>query len=138
MSAQLEEVPGAARLLGRGVFTSVSTKLTHVLDDLPHREVVVAGAAAEAAAATLLLADRGCQTTFATTEDGRRVSLAATVRERLRANTNVTLCYGTEVTWAVGLDHLEAVILRHVPTGRIQVRNAAALFLLPPEPTEEP
>jgi thioredoxin reductase len=132
---QLEHVPGARRLLGRGVHVTLPDDLT----PLASHEVVVAGDMAAAAPAALRLGDHGCRATLTTPADGRRASaVPATVRHQLRANANVTLVYGTEVTWAVGLDHLETVILRHVPSGRVEVRNAAALFLLSTRPVSEP
>jgi hypothetical protein len=54
------------------------------------------------------------------------------LRSALRARGNITVRHGTELAWAVGVDHLEALVLRRVATGRIEARNAATFFVLSP------
>jgi hypothetical protein len=48
----------------------------------------------------------------------------------LRRHRNIRVRYRTELSWAVGIDHLEAVVLRHLTSGRIEACNADALVVL--------
>ena len=88
-----------SELVGHGVYTAVP-------DDLPNgvqsRQAVVVGRPDTAAA-------RG-----------------ARIPGEVRRRPNIQVRYRTELSWAVGIDHLEAVVLRHLTSGRIEACNADA------------
>ena len=127
-------VPGMAQLLGRGVYLGVAE---HPLDLVSDRPAIVVGDPAGGAIAALRLSEYAERVTLVMRENGRCACLSRDIRNALRRCSNVRTLYGTELAWAVGIDHLEAVVLRH-STGRIEACNAAALFVLAERPTEPP
>jgi hypothetical protein len=116
-------VPGVAHLLGRGVYTGVPDD--DVLDAIRGQRAVVTGSAGAVAELVPRLSVRLCDVTAVTCETGGSARRKNVLRRR---HLRVRSC--TELSWAVGIDHLEAVILRHIATGRVEVLNATALFLL--------
>lgn len=115
-------VPGSVELAGSGVYFGLPDALPEALRS---RDVFVAGEPGAAAEAGLRLA-RHC----------RRVvlllaaPLPAELAGRLRAAANVAVRPHAEVVEAVGVERVEALLLRDRRTGRTAVRNAAALFVV--------
>lgn len=120
-------VAGAADLVGRGVHTALPPGPMRVPEG---QDIVITGTLADAAGAALRLCAAETRITVVTPESGRTGGPDAAVRRQLRACRQVTLHSSTTVVWAVGLTRLEAVVLRHLPSGRVVVRNASALFIL--------
>jgi hypothetical protein len=109
-------IPGADELVGKGVYRGLPNDLPPPVRD---RNAVVAGEAAECAAAARQLGAAGWNVTVVTRQrwgDG----MARECRRRV----------GTEVVCATGGDYLEAVVLRRIDTGRVDACNASALFIL--------
>ena len=113
----------------QGLYTELSGDAPRCLCG---QHAVVTGEPAAAAAAALKLSACGCAVTLVTRQ-GARTALPLAVRRTLRERGNIRLRPGTEVSVAAGIRHLEAVVLRHVATGRIEACNAAALFVLSAE-----
>ena len=116
------EVPGVAELVGRGVYTSVPDHIPIVQG----QHAVVVAKPDVAAAVVLRLSGCGCDVIVVT----RETAHGARVPDAFRHRSNIRMRYRTELSWAVGIEHLEAVVLRHITTGRIEACNAAALFVL--------
>ena len=113
----LSAVHGIAQLLGRGVYIAVADRL---LQRVSGGHVVVVGEPAAAAAAALRLHQQAGHVTLAFRESGRSADIPRRVRTDLRRHASIRTLYRTELAWAVGIDQLEAVILRHMPSGRIE------------------
>ena len=110
-------------LVGRGVYTAIPDHLPNVGCG---QQAVVVGRPERAAPVALRLSDCGCQVTMVTRETAR----GAQMPRALRHHRNLRVRFRTELSWAVGIDHLEAVVLRHLTSGRIDVLNADALVVL--------
>jgi hypothetical protein len=109
-------IPGAAELVGKGVYRGLPNDIPQPVRD---RNAVVVGEAVDCATAAKQLGEAGWNVTVVTRERcGCR--LGREYRRRVV----------TEVVCAGGGDHLEAVVLRRVDTGRIDACNASALFIL--------
>jgi hypothetical protein len=109
-------IPGAAELVGRGVYRGLPSDIPQPVRD---RNAVIAGEAAECGRAARQLGKAGWRVTVVTHERSR-CGVARGCRRRL----------GTEVVCATGGEYLEAVVLRRVDTGRIDACNVSALFIL--------
>lgn len=122
-------VAGAARLVGRGVYVDLPAEPLPI----PGRDgIVVSGDLIEAATAVLRVRPPDARVMVVTREAGRTSPLPPSLRRQLQTGRDVTIHYSTAVVWAVGVDYLEAVVLRHLPSGRIIVRNASALVMVSP------
>ena len=110
-------IPGADELLGKGVYQGIPNDIPQ-----PVREghAVVVGGPAECVAAARTLMSAGWTVTAVTHER----SCSAVIRRECRFR------LGTELVCATGIDYLEALVLRRIETGRIDARNASALFIL--------
>ena len=126
--ADLLTVPGIAQLLGRGVYLELTDERLELVSDGP---AIIVADPAPGAAAALRLSEYAERVTLVIHENGRCACLSRDIRSALRRRSNVQTLYGTELAWAVGIDHLEAVVLRR-STRRIKACNAAALFVLSP------
>jgi thioredoxin reductase len=127
--ARILEAPGAAELLGKGVYTALPTELPGVFVGGP--AVVVTGELPAAAVAALRLDTHGCAVTLLLPQHGARDGrLSTQLRAALRKRTGISVRYGMELEWAAGTSRLEALVLRHVASGRIEACNADALFVL--------
>jgi thioredoxin reductase len=122
-------VHGMAELQGKGVFTALPQD---VPDALRGQHAVVVGDPVIGAAAALRLNAWGCGVTLVTCESAGGAGIPRELRRALRGRASIRLRYCTDLAWAVGINHLEAVVVRQVRTGRIEVWNAAALFVLSP------
>jgi hypothetical protein len=118
-----------AELLGRGVYTAMPEDMP---DALRGQLAVVVGEPLISATAALRLDACGCGVILVTREPAGGTGIPSELRRALRGRASIHLRHRTELAWAVGINHLEAVVLRHVTTGRIEALNAAALFVLPP------
>ncbi|MGE0704993.1 MAG: hypothetical protein AB7P22_13760 [Vicinamibacterales bacterium] len=109
-------IPGAADLMGKGVYRGIPTDMPRPVRD---RNAVVVGEAVQCATAARQLGEAGWKVTVVTRERcGSRVGPEC--RRRV----------GTEVVCATGGDYLEAVVLRRIDTWRVDACSAAALFIL--------
>jgi thioredoxin reductase len=126
---ELCSVPGMAELLGKGVHTTMPED---VPDALRGQHAVVVGEPVISASAALRLDACGCGVTLVTREPADGPGIPSELRRALRGRTNIRMRHRTELAWAVGINHLEAVVLRRVTTGRIEALNAAVLFVLSP------
>ena len=123
---KLSDVPGLIDLLGRGVYTTMPPDVETLVSG--GHAVVVADPEAGAEAALRLSACACCVTLI--TRSPRRGSTALRRVRGLSRVRNIAVRLGIELVWAAGIEHLEAVVLRRTGSGRIDVCNAAALFLL--------
>lgn len=123
MNRSRHEVPGVVELIGHGVYTALPDDLVNVVQG---RQAVVVGRSDTAASVALKLSDCGCHVTVVTCETARGARIPGKVRRR----PNVQVRYRTELAWAVGIDHLEAVVLRNLTSGRVEACNADALLVL--------
>ena len=65
------------------------------------------------------------------TREGRReAGLPPDVRRAVRGCPRVTLHYGAEIACVDGIRTIEAVVVRHLASGRLEACNASALFLV--------
>jgi thioredoxin reductase (NADPH) len=126
-------VPGIAQLLGRGVYLELPDDRLGLVSD---GTAVIVADPAPGAIAALRLSECAERVTLVIRENGRCACLSRDIRSALCRRTNVQTRYGTELVWAVGIGHLEAVVLRR-STGRIEVCNASALFVLSPVSEDE-
>jgi thioredoxin reductase len=129
-AAAILNVQGVAELLDRGVHAGMPVELDAAIRD---RDVVVAGDLPAAAVAALRLCAHGCRVCLVTGDSSRTTRLPASLRRELRVCSNITYRYLTEVSWAVGGEALEVVVLRHAASGRMDFCNATALFMLSSE-----
>ncbi len=95
-------IPGVAELTGNGVYCGMPVSVPRPIRDA---HAVVAGRRRDCAAAARRLRHAGWKVTVVTTD---------------RAN----------LVWATGVEYLEAVVLQHICSGRIDACNASALFIL--------
>ena len=110
-------IPGADELVGNGVYRRMPKDVPQPARD---DHAVVVGEPAECAAAARQLSEAGWKVTVVTDESNCRCGMRRGCRRRVR----------TEVACATGIEHLEAVVLRRIDTGRIEACNASALFVL--------
>ena len=108
-------IPGAAELLGRGVYQGLPNEIPQPVRD---RNAVVVGETFECARATRQLGEAGWRVTVVTRQRRRR-GVARGCRIRI----------GTRVVCATGGEYLEAVVLQRA-TGRVDAWNVSALFIL--------
>jgi hypothetical protein len=109
-------IPGANELIGNGVYRGLPSDIPRPVGD---RNAVVVGQAVECATAARQLGRAGWSVTIVTRER-RRCGVGRGCRRRV----------ATEVVCATGGEHLEAVVLRRLDSGRIDACNASALFIL--------
>jgi hypothetical protein len=109
-------IPGAAQLVGKGVYGGLPNDIPVPIRD---RRAVIVGEAAACATAARRLTDAGWHVTVVTRERCG-CSIDRSCRRRV----------GSEVVCAAGTAYLEAVVLRRIDTGRIDACNASALFIL--------
>lgn len=126
--ARILDAPGARELVGRGVYTSLPAELPGALAGGP--AVVVTGGLPAAAVAALRLDTHGCAVTLLLPHGARDARLSPPLRAALRKRPRLSVRYGMELEWAAGTERLEALVLRHVASGRIEACNADALFVL--------
>jgi hypothetical protein len=81
---------------------------------------VVVGEPSECVAAARQLGEAGWKVTLVTGERDCGCGMRRECRRR----------FGTEVVCATGIEHLEALVLRRIDSGRIEACNASALFIL--------
>jgi thioredoxin reductase (NADPH) len=113
--------PGIRDFTGRGVYFGAPARPPEILRG---REVFVTGEPAAAAEAAAALAGH-CRRVILLLPGARPPS-----RPVAAGPGRVPRWTRCEVVEAVGVERLEALVLRDVPSGRTFVRNAAALFVL--------
>jgi hypothetical protein len=109
-------IPGAAELVGKGVYRGLPKDIPQPVRGA---NAVVVGEAIECATAAKQLGTAGWSVTVVTHERSGR-GIGRECRRHVR----------TEAVCATGGDYLEAVVLRHMDTGRIDACNASALFIV--------
>ncbi|HEX9937336.1 MAG TPA: hypothetical protein VGB15_09440, partial [Longimicrobium sp.] len=120
-------VDGLRELAGSGVHFGLPRPLPEALRS---RDVFVAGAPAEAAAAALRLARHCRGVVLLAAAAGGCGGVPAEVERRLAAVPNLKVRRRSELAEVVGTERLEALLLRDRRTGRASVHAAGALFLL--------
>jgi hypothetical protein len=110
-------IPGAAQLVGRGVYEGVPAAMPQPVRD---RHAVVVGRPAGCAAAAARLTEAGWKVTVVTRDGCCCAGLPRECRRKA----------GTAVVCATGIEYLEAVVLRRVDSGRVEAYAASALFVL--------
>jgi thioredoxin reductase (NADPH) len=120
-------VPGIREFTGRGVHFGVPGTLPAILRG---DEAFVTGDPAEAATAALLLADHCRRVTIVSFGAPALARVGEETGARLRARPQIDRKLHLEIAEAVGVERLEALVLRDGRSGRMRVRKAAALFVL--------
>lgn len=125
----LPPIDGLQEFRGAGVYTILPPTLPETLRGA---NAFIWGDPLRSARAALALS-RHCRTVTLVKSGGRvSTGVPRPLPEQLRAALNVTARVNTVVEGVVGVDHVEAVILRNVRSGRTTVREAGALFVLVP------
>ena len=111
------DIPGAEELVGKGVYRGMPENVPQPVRD---GHAVVVGEPVECAAQARHLAEAGWTVTMVTRERARNRDVHRGCRRR---TATVLVC-------ATGIEHLEALVLRRIASGRIEACNASALFIL--------
>jgi thioredoxin reductase (NADPH) len=117
---------GAKELNGRGVYYgSASTEAENCVD----RDVYIVGGANSAGQAAVYFSRRAKSVTLVVRGEGLEASMSHYLIEQLREIENVTVRPCTVVEEAHGDDHLEALTLRHTPSGAVERVEASHCFV---------
>jgi thioredoxin reductase (NADPH) len=125
----LPGIPGAAELLGAGVYTTVPEGAPAPVS--LQSDVFVAGDPQEVHRAVLRLASLCRGVTVVTPGTPLWDELPGGAPREIRAWGLVRLRPHTEVVAVAGVGQLEAIVLRELGSGRLCTRPASALYLLP-------
>jgi thioredoxin reductase (NADPH) len=90
--------------------------------------VTVVGGANSAGQAALYLASRGSAVTLAVRSKDVDAEMSSYLLDRLRADSQVTICAGTEVTWLDGESNLERIRLTERGSGDEREQACSGLF----------
>ena len=118
---------GVDELVGRGVFYSPAVTEVATMSDRP---VVVVGGGNSAGQAAIHLSRYASTVTLLVRSESLGASMSDYLIQELRAATNVTMRYHSEVIAAVGDERLDGVEIRDTSTGMDELLQAAGLFVL--------
>jgi thioredoxin reductase (NADPH) len=120
------DCPGAKDLTGRGVYYgSSATEAPNCAD----QDVYIVGGANSAGQAAVYLAGTAKSVTLLIRGTGLQASMSHYLIEQLDAIENVSVRCCTVVDQAHGEEHLEALTLRHTPTGTTELVEASHCFV---------
>jgi thioredoxin reductase (NADPH) len=122
-SARWLDIPGEARLRGRGVSTCATCDGAFFRE----KHIVVAGGGDSAMEEALFLTRFGKQVTVV----HRRAAFRASkiMADRVHAHPAIAVIWNSEVTEVIGAEKTEGLALRNVETGERSVIDADALFV---------
>jgi thioredoxin reductase len=119
--------PGVDELVGRGVFYSPAVNEAPAMANRP---VVVVGGGNSAGQAALHLSRYASTVTLLVRSGSLAASMSEYLIQELRAATNVTIRYCSEVAAAIGDQPLERIVIRDTKTDTEETLEAAGLFVL--------
>jgi thioredoxin reductase (NADPH) len=120
------DAPGVAGLVGRGVYYgSAATEAAACID----RDVFIVGGANSAGQAASFFSRHAKSVTLVVRGDALERGMSHYLIEQLRALANVSVRLCTVVEEAHGDEHLEALSLRHLPSGTAEQVPASHLFV---------
>jgi thioredoxin reductase (NADPH) len=122
-SARWLNIPGEARLRGRGVSTCATCDGAFFRE----KHIVVVGGGDSAMEEALFLTRFGKQVTLIHRRDSFRASKIMV--DRVHAHPTIRVIWNTEVTEVVGEENAERLALRNVVTGETSSLDADALFI---------
>ena len=122
-SARWLDVPGEARLRGRGVSTCATCDGAFFRD----KHIVVVGGGDSAMEEALFLTRFGSKVTVIHRKSTFRASKI--MSDRVRAHEKIEIIWNSEVIEAIGAEKTEALRLRNLETGAESVLDADALFI---------
>jgi thioredoxin reductase (NADPH) len=118
--------PGAKALTGRGVYYgSAATEAPNCTG----RDVYIVGGANSAGQAAVFFSRTAKTVTLVIRGEGLEASMSHYLIEQLRALENVSVRTHSVVDEAHGEQHLEALTLRHTPSGNTERVEASHLFV---------
>ncbi|MDX6366972.1 MAG: thioredoxin reductase [Nocardioidaceae bacterium] len=120
------DAPGVAGLAGRGVYYgSAPTEV----EDCADRDVYIVGGANSAGQAAVFFARVARSVTLLVRGDGLERSMSHYLIEQIRGIASISVRACTVVEEAHGIDHLEKLTLRNLPTGAVEPVHATHLFV---------
>jgi thioredoxin reductase (NADPH) len=122
-SARWLDIPGEARLRGRGVSTCATCDGAFFRE----KHIVVVGGGDSAMEEALFLTRFGKRVTLIHRRDAFRASKIMV--DRVHAHPSISVIWNTEVTEVVGEEMAEQLALRNVVTGETSTLQADALFI---------
>ena len=120
------DAPGVADLAGRGVYYgSAPTEV----EDCADRDVYIVGGANSAGQAAVFFSRVARSVTLLVRGDGLERSMSHYLIEQIRGITSISVRPCMVVEEAHGIDHLEKLTLRNLPTGAVEHVHATHLFV---------
>jgi thioredoxin reductase len=119
--------PGVEELVGRGVFYSPAVNEAAAMTNRP---VIVVGGGNSAGQAATHLSRYASTVTLLVRSGSLAASMSEYLIRELRAATNVTIRYSSEVLAAIGDQRLESITIRDTKTDANETLEAAGLFVL--------
>jgi thioredoxin reductase (NADPH) len=120
------DAPGVADLAGRGVYYgSAPTEV----EDCADRDVYIVGGANSAGQAAVFFSRVARSVTLLVRGDGLERSMSHYLIEQIRGIASISVRPCTVVEEAHGIDHLEKLTLRSLPTGAVEHVHATHLFV---------
>lgn len=119
-------VPGIEPLTGAGVYYGASLTEASACADQP---VFIVGAGNSAGQAALYLAQSVGKVVIVVRDDSLAKKMSQYLVERIETNTKIEVRLESQVTAVHGDGHLEAVTVRHIPSGAEETAPAAGLFI---------
>lgn len=119
-------VPGIDKLTGAGVYYGASLTEASACADQP---VLIVGAGNSAGQAALYLAQTSSKVIMLVRDDSLGKRMSQYLVERIETSPNIEVLLGTEVAAVHGEEHLEAVTIRHHPSGTDEMTPATGLFI---------
>ncbi len=118
------EIPGAERLMGRGIYYGAALVEAAACKD---EEVFVVGGANSAGQAALHFAKFACKVTMLVRGDGLSATMSRYLIDEIERTSNIVVAPHTQVVEAIGEERLEALKLKN-SQGELQV-PAVSLFV---------
>ncbi len=120
------DAPGVERLAGAGVYYGASITEASSCRDCP---VFIVGAGNSAGQAAMYLSQYAGRVTMLVRGASLEAKMSQYLVDRIRQTPNIEVLLEAEVAAVEGQDHVEAVAVRHVPSGSEETRDATALFV---------
>ena len=120
------ECPGAESLKSRGVYYGAAATEA---SNCEGQDVYIVGGANSAGQAAVFMSQRAKSVTLLVRGEGLEASMSHYLIEQLRAIDNVCVRNCTVVDEAHGDEHLEALTLRHAPSGHTERVESSHLFV---------
>ncbi|HSJ54781.1 MAG TPA: FAD-dependent oxidoreductase [Anaerolineae bacterium] len=120
------EVPGIDALTGAGVYYGAGMTEGQ---SARGEDVYIVGGANSAGQAAVYFADYARMVTMLVRAESLSISMSHYLVERLQATSNICIRTCSQVTGAMGNEHLEALILTDTNSGQVETVPATSLFI---------